>query len=76
MHLINFKNMSGQQIQNMVNTALDIKLHDEKHLNALSGKVLAMIFQKPSTRTRVSFEVAMGQLGGQALFIDWRTTKS
>jgi ornithine carbamoyltransferase len=74
MHLINFKELSGQQLMEMIDKALEVKRTPEKYRTALNGKSLAMIFQKTSTRTRVAFEVAMTQLGGHALYIDWRTT--
>lgn len=74
MHLINFKGLSGQQLMEIVDKAIEVKQNPEKFKKALEGKSLAMIFQKTSTRTRVSFEVAMTQLGGHALYIDWRTT--
>jgi len=74
MHLINFKNLSGQQLLEIIDKAIEVKQNPEKYRKALEGKSLAMIFQKTSTRTRVSFEVAMTQLGGHALYIDWRTT--
>jgi len=74
MHLINFKELSSQQLVEIVDKAIEVKRNPEKYRKALDGKSLAMIFQKTSTRTRVSFEVAMTQLGGHALYIDWRTT--
>jgi ornithine carbamoyltransferase len=74
MHLINFKELSSQQLTEIIDKGIDIKHNPEKYRTALEGKSTALIFQKTSTRTRVSFEVAMTQLGGHALFIDWRTT--
>ncbi|MEM2780912.1 MAG: ornithine carbamoyltransferase [Candidatus Bathyarchaeia archaeon] len=73
-HLINFKDLSGQQLMEIIDKAIEVKRSPDKYRKALDGKSLAMIFQKTSTRTRVSFEVAMTQLGGHALYIDWRTT--
>jgi ornithine carbamoyltransferase len=74
MHLINFGNSTGQQLTEMIDKGIEIKHNPKKYESALESKSAALIFQKTSTRTRVSFEVAMTQLGGHALFIDWRTT--
>jgi len=73
-HLLNFKELTGQQLSEIIDKGVEIKSNPEKYRQALEAKSLALIFQKTSTRTRVSFEVAMTQLGGHALFIDWRTT--
>jgi ornithine carbamoyltransferase len=53
---------------------VEVKRNPEKYRKALDGRSAALVFQKTSTRTRVAFEVAMTQLGGHGLFIDWRTT--
>ncbi|MCK4434838.1 ornithine carbamoyltransferase [Candidatus Bathyarchaeota archaeon] len=74
MHLVNFKGLTDQQLMEIVDEAIEVKHNPEKYQTVLDGKSLAMIFQKSSTRTRISFEVAMTQLGGHALYIDWRTT--
>ena len=74
MHLLNFKDWTAQQIEEIIDKAIEIKVNPKKWREALQDKSLAMIFQKTSTRTRVSFEVAMTQLGGHAIFLDWRTT--
>jgi ornithine carbamoyltransferase len=71
---MNFKELSGQQLDELVDLGIEVKRNPKKYAKALEGKSLALIFQKTSTRTRVSFEVAMTQLGGHALYIDWRTT--
>jgi len=74
MHLLNFTKLTGKQLTSMIDKGIDVKHNAKKYIEALKDKSCALLFQKTSTRTRVSFEVAMTQLGGHALFIDWRTT--
>ncbi len=68
---LTLKDFSTDEINYLVDLGLDLKakLKAEIPTPILSGKSLGMIFQKSSTRTRVSFEVGMYQLGGQALFL-------
>ena len=74
MHLLDFKKLTSQQLTAIVDLGIDVKHNPEKYRKALEHKSLALILQKTSTRTRVAFEVAMTQLGGHALHIDWKTT--
>lgn len=64
--------LTPEEIWDLIITTDKIKKGFLDVSNAVKGKVLAMIFQKPSTRTRVSFEVAMLQMGGHAMYLDWR----
>jgi len=74
MHLLALKDWTPKQIEEVIDRSIEIKKSPAKYRTTLRDKSLAMIFQKTSTRTRVSFEVAMTQLGGHALYLDWRTT--
>ncbi len=74
MHLLTLKDWTPKQIEEVIDKSIAIKKNPAKYRTSLLDKSLAMIFQKTSTRTRVSFEVAMTQLGGHALYVDWRTT--
>lgn len=70
--LISIRDLSSRQIRGLFELARDVKATPNKYARRLDGQSLAMIFQKSSTRTRVSFEVGMFQLGGQALFLSSR----
>lgn len=70
-HFLSMGDFSAQELNQLLSTAVILKLQQkrgEKH-PLLAGKTLAMIFEKPSTRTRVSFETGMYQLGGHALYL-------
>jgi len=69
---IEVHNYSAAEVLELFELARDIKANPKQYAGALAGKTLAMIFEKSSTRTRVSFEVGMYQLGGHALFLSSR----
>ena len=63
------------QDRELYHLAADIKVHPDKYRSALSGKFIALIFEKPSLRTRVTFEVGIASLGGGAVFLDHTGTR-
>ena len=65
--LIDIIDLSKEEIDELVHTALDIKANPEKYSEKCKGKKLATLFYEPSTRTRLSFTAAMMELGGEVL---------
>ncbi len=72
-HFLTLFDYPEKEIRKILDMAKGIKSGEME--GDLEGQTLAMLFEKTSTRTRVSFEVAMHQLGGHAIFLDSRTTK-
>ena len=68
-HLTSIRDLSSADVTEVFRLAADMKRSPDRYRGALAGKTLAMIFQKPSTRTRVSFEVGIYQLGGIGLHL-------
>ncbi|MBQ0822096.1 ornithine carbamoyltransferase [Microvirga terrae] len=72
-HFLDLSDFSGAEIRHLLQIGLDIKAKRRRGEKAkdrpLEGKVLAMVFDKPSTRTRVSFDVGMRELGGETLML-------
>jgi ornithine carbamoyltransferase len=68
MHLVNLDDWTPDEVLSLVDEAVDVKARPEAYADALSRKTLLMLFEKPSLRTRVSFEVGMTQLGGHAIY--------
>jgi ornithine carbamoyltransferase len=69
---IEIHDYTAAEVMQIFELARDIKANPKKYRDTLDGQTLAMIFEKSSTRTRVSFEVGMFQLGGHALFLSSR----
>ncbi|MGV8116549.1 ornithine carbamoyltransferase [Methanothrix soehngenii] len=69
MNLISIADLSGEDILRLIQSAEAFRARRGRHGQPLEGKSLAMIFEKPSTRTRVSLEVAAWELGGHPLYL-------
>ena len=71
-HFLDLKDFSTDTLQSILDVGLSMKVKQksgDSHELSFSGKTVAMIFEKPSTRTRVSFEVGIAQLGGTPLVL-------
>ena len=70
-HFITLNSLSRKELESIINRALELKeqIKHKKYTTTLNNLVLGMIFEKSSTRTRVSFETGMAQLGGHAIYL-------
>jgi ornithine carbamoyltransferase len=73
--LLKLMDFTSENINNLIILADDMKKDKAKYYDGLKGQILGMIFEKHSTRTRVSFEAAMLQLGGNAMFLSSNDTQ-
>ena len=71
-HFISITDLEEGQLESILDLSLLLRQRPETHRHALAGKAVGLYFEKSSTRTRVSFEVGVAQLGGQAVFLTTR----
>lgn len=74
-HFLSLNDLNREELCGLLQRAAELKRHPDPSYQPLKNQVLAMIFEKSSTRTRVSFEVAMVQFGGSAIFLSPRDTQ-
>ncbi|MGY6274674.1 ornithine carbamoyltransferase [Methylomonas sp. MgM2] len=74
-HFTSLLDLSRDELYHLIQRAIDLKIKRDPDFQPLKGKVLAMIFEKSSTRTRLSFEAGMVQFGGSAIFLSPRDTQ-
>lgn len=76
-HFLTLMDLSQDELKHVIERAIELKALRKQNAEAetLHGKVLGMIFEKSSTRTRVSFEAGMAQMGGSALFLSSNDTQ-
>jgi ornithine carbamoyltransferase len=74
-HFISLLDLTSDEFRFLIQRAIELKNKRDLDYQPLKGKVLAMIFEKSSTRTRISFEAGMAHFGGSALFLSPRDTQ-
>ena len=74
-HFTSLLDLSGEEFRRIIHRAIELKNNRDPDYRPLKGQVLAMIFEKSSTRTRISFEAGMAHFGGSALFLSPRDTQ-
>jgi ornithine carbamoyltransferase len=76
-HFLSLLDLTPEELHRLIRRAIELKrmLHEGESYTPLGNKTLAMVFEKSSTRTRVSFETGMTQLGGHALFLSPRDSQ-
>ncbi|WP_020562311.1 ornithine carbamoyltransferase [Methylosarcina fibrata] len=74
-HLTSLLDLTPEEFRYLIQRAIELKNHRDPDYQPLKGRVLAMIFEKSSTRTRVSFESGMSHFGGSSIFLSPRDTQ-
>ncbi len=74
-HFLTLLDLSSDEFQALIQRAIELKSSNDLEYEPLRNQVLGMIFEKSSTRTRISFEIGMIQLGGNAIFLSPRDTQ-
>ena len=74
-HFTSLLDLSSEEFRLLINRAIELKNHRDPDYQPLKGQLLAMIFEKSSTRTRISFETGMAHFGGSATFLSPRDTQ-
>lgn len=74
-HFTSLLDITGEEFRSLISRAIELKHRRDSNYQPLKGQVLAMIFEKSSTRTRVSFEAGMSHFGGSSIFLSPRDTQ-
>jgi ornithine carbamoyltransferase len=74
-NFINLHEIDKEDLNTIINFGLKVKADPRKSFDLLKNKSFILLFDKPSTRTRISFEVAISQLGGHCIFLDTKTSQ-
>ncbi|MCB1141331.1 MAG: ornithine carbamoyltransferase [Leptospiraceae bacterium] len=73
-HLVNWQDWTDSEILDLLEYSMYVKNNRVYFSGHMQNRTLVMLFQKTSTRTRVSFEAGMTEMGGHAVYLDWRTS--